>query len=476
MKGSAMTVTALIAEFNPFHNGHAYYMEKARSITGADFLAVVMSGNYVQRGEPAIMDKFLRAEMALACGADLVLELPVYFSTASAEAFARQAVCLINELGCADYLCFGTECDDISVLSEFATVLAKEPPEYKEALQAGLKSGLTYPQARQSALLQVLDPAGNVAAYADLLSAPNNILGIEYLKALRQTNSPVRPVSICRVGSGYHDSKLCGSFSSATALRRALTSPGANTMAYAAVPAAVRCIYQEQYGHTYPVQAGDFSMLLHSRLLEAGSWEDLAAYASVSDDLARRIFRRRYDFTDFHSFAALIKPKNLTESHVRRALLHILLGLSRDLPEEDAATAGSGVISPSAGSAAISSAAGSAAAPGMADSAAVSGAADPAADFSLSRHRYIRILGLRRSAAPLLHRIKKEGRLPLISKLADAPSVLSHYEGFTDAKRENALFLLSQEIRCSELYGAAAAAKFGVPVSSEYARRLVILP
>ena len=147
-----MKITAVIAEYNPLHKGHAYHLREARRLSGADFLLVVMSGNFVQRGEPAVMDKYLRAEAALLCGADLVLELPVPFACASAEKFAAGAVDLLNGLGCVDTLCFGSESGDLSSLDDLAGILADEPPRYQNALKSALKTGLSFPKAREYAL------------------------------------------------------------------------------------------------------------------------------------------------------------------------------------------------------------------------------------------------------------------------------------------------------------------------------------
>ena len=175
-------ITGIIAEYNPFHNGHAYQIEQARLLTGCDFLVVVMSGDYVQRGAPAVFDKYTRARMALACGADLVLELPVACSCASAEFFASGAVSLLDGLGCVDFLCFGSESGNLQSLMEPARILAKESPVFQEALRRGLSLGLSFPAARKEAFRAC-------ASNPDILDLPNNILGIEYLKALLQRES-----------------------------------------------------------------------------------------------------------------------------------------------------------------------------------------------------------------------------------------------------------------------------------------------
>ena len=187
-----MKVVGLIAEYNPFHNGHKYHIEQALKLTGADAALIIMSGNHVQRGAPAFLPKHLRAEAALQCGAAAVFELPVCYSTGSAEYFALGAVSFLELLGCVDSICFGAETDDIRILQEIARILVEEPAEYRKFLQEGLKSGLTFPTARQHAL-------ANYTGKSDLtfhLGQPNNILGIEYLKALLRLKSSIAPYAL----------------------------------------------------------------------------------------------------------------------------------------------------------------------------------------------------------------------------------------------------------------------------------------
>ena len=170
-----MKIVGLITEYNPFHNGHLYHIKEAKRITKADAAIVVMSGDYVQRGVPAIMPKRLRAEMALKCGASAVFELPVCYATGSAEYFALGAVSLLESLGAVDCICFGSECNDLDALSNVADILGREPRDYRTLLKNNLKKGSSFPAARQSAVLEYTENP----AYASLLNDPNNILGIE---------------------------------------------------------------------------------------------------------------------------------------------------------------------------------------------------------------------------------------------------------------------------------------------------------
>ena len=214
-----MKVAGIIVEYNPFHKGHEYHIAETRRITGADFVVAVMSGNFTQRGIPACLDKFMRAECALACGADVVLELPFCYATGSAEYFAVGAVTILDKLGCVDSLCFGTETDvPISLYTETAAFLCKEPAGYKKTLQEGLRAGLTFPQARLAAARPYLSEEA-----LTLLESPNALLGLEYCKALCRRKSRITPYTVGRVGAGYHEESVTSEgFSSATALRTLL--------------------------------------------------------------------------------------------------------------------------------------------------------------------------------------------------------------------------------------------------------------
>ena len=217
-----MKVVGVIAEYNPFHLGHAFHLAQARRLTGADYVIAAMSGNYVQRGAPAMFDKFTRARAALENGADLVLELPLSTAAGSAEYFASGAVSLLQHTGVVTDLCFGSECGELSLLEYPAKILADEPFAYRELLKRLLKSGAPYPKARAEALRQY-----DSRISADILKEPNNLLGLEYLKAVRRSGGKIRPHTIRRIGSGYHGQQLHDTHpASAGSIRRALLQSG----------------------------------------------------------------------------------------------------------------------------------------------------------------------------------------------------------------------------------------------------------
>ena len=294
-----MKIVGLIAEYNPFHNGHQYHIEKARKITGADAVIVVMSGDFVQRGTPAIMPKHLRTEAALKGGASVVIELPVCYATGSAEYFAYGAVSILEKLGCVDAICFGSECGSIEVLQDLAKIIHNEPKQYKESLNLYLRQGDSFPLARQKAMKDFLK--SNVAN--SILGEPNNILGIEYLKALYRLDSNIKPYTIQRVGSHYHDDYLQNTFSSASAIRKAMKLDKLDLKKQ--IPESCALLLEEAYGHRYPIYTNDFSLLLKYKLLNENK-ESLIEYADVSEELANRILNRLNDYISFEQFCELL--------------------------------------------------------------------------------------------------------------------------------------------------------------------------
>lgn len=324
-----MKTAAVIAEYNPFHNGHLYHLNQIREQTGADVILVLMSGDFTQRGIPAIYDKYTRTEMALLNGANLVMELPVYYACGSAEYFALGSIQLLNQLNTIDYLCFGCECDNLPLLKDIASTLVSESDTYKQVLREQLKNGCSYPDARNTALLSTLTYVDSEALSA-ILHEPNNILAIEYLKALIKTNSPIQPVAIRRQGAAYISTDIKEHHASAMAIRTALSSAPENLTAIShSVPASVFALLQDHYAQRGPVFQDDFSSMLHYKLLsEADSgFED---YIDCNEDISNKILNALPDYTDFTSFCQLLKTKNITHTRLNRILFHILLSMRKE--------------------------------------------------------------------------------------------------------------------------------------------------
>lgn len=405
-----MKIVGLITEYNPFHAGHLYHMQQARELTGADYCVVLMSGSFVQRGEPAIFDKYRRTKAALLAGADLVLEMPVAFSTASAHEFAAYGVALLSAIG-VDAAVFGSECGQIEFLKQAASALNHESAEFQERLRKGLKAGLTYPQARAKAL-EMED------TWASVLTSPNNILGIEYLRAAEDLHSPMEFYTISRKGSGYHEDTLAdANFPSASAIRGIIRNSLSKDKDLLDILAShLPAVTHPAYTGAVPVFVDDFSELLNAAVLQL---QATFSIADLSPELAARLAKPPYFPLSFEERIQALKTRQLTYTRVSRALLHLVLGMR----EED-----------------------------------------------ISRWKeegyalYARILGFRRQSSPLLSCLHKKSSIPLITKMADAAQNLS----------PSALALLEQEVYASHLYQTVRMKRSGV-FQNEYTEGLVFV-
>lgn len=412
-----MKVCAVIAEYNPFHLGHAYHLKKARQLTDADYIIVVMSGNFVQRGDPALVDKYTRAKAALSCGADLVLELPSCFSTGSAEYFARGAIAMLDHLGMIDFLCFGSECSEIQFLSQFAEIFLNEPEPYKNILREKLKLGYSYPTARSNALV-IAYP--QLAADIAVVSSPNNILGIEYIKALHQRRSRIHPVNIRRTGSDHRDQRLGDVYSSSRALRQAIQSNRSIEELRSHMPEEAYNVLAEYFAQERPLFQNDFSTLLHYKLLSEQA-KGYTKYLDVTPDLSEKICKYVYQFTTFSEFCDLLKSKDMTYTRISRCLLHILLNITKEhmeyyIDNQDSIC-------------------------------------------------YARLLGFREEAKPLLTAIDHNTSIPLITKMADADKLLT--------SGGNQMF--QQEVQITDIYSSIQAAKSNHRMYHEYTRPMIVV-
>ena len=401
-----MNVTAIISEYNPLHKGHLYHIETAKKETGAEFVIAIMSGNFVQRGTPAIMDKYARAEAALKSGIDLVLELPVMYATASAEYFALGGVALANTLGCVTHLSFGSEYGHADKFMEAARLLTEEPEEMKIPLKEALKDGLSYPAARAYAV-KVSHPE-----LADILDKPNNILGVEYCKALLKLKSNIIPHTLKRQGQDYHSETADAGFASATGIRKLLEDDSLETsdLLKAQLAPAAYDLLDTHMGQS-PLTEDDFSMLLRYKLITENR-AHLTEYFGVNRELSNRIYKHLNDFKNFSSFAEELKTKNITRTAINRALLHILLDVK---------------------------------------------ASDVQAVTKRGCVDYIRVLGFRKEAAGLLKEFSDIPETPLITNLSAAP------------------VLCENDIRADQIYQMCVSQKYHIPYQNEYQRKMLVV-
>lgn len=367
-----------------------------------------MSGNFVQRGEPAIADKHFRSKVAIDCGADMVIELPYPYSCASAEYFAEASVTYLHKLNCVDSLCFGSECNDIPDLYTIAKLLVNEPEEYKTSLKEHLKAGLSYPKARHMALMNVLKEP----KYEKILTSPNNILGIEYIKAIIKLNSNIKPVTIKRIVSDYHHKDNNNPYYSASSIRESYSNGDMDFKSLANISK----LYEET--HLYPVFANDFSNILGYRLLDNS--RNLSEYFDISQDLANKILNNIDKYRDFKSFIDILKSKDINYSSISRGMCHIMLG-TKDMDVQK---------------------------------------------FRVSSYAdYIRVLSFSHNGMSLFKQIKDNSNMKIMTKLSDAENILADLPAFNKELFETSIF-------SDNVYRLVVQNKYNTELPNEYRHRL----
>ncbi len=304
-----MKICGIIAEYNPFHNGHRYHIEKTKELYGATHIAVVMSGNFTQRGDPAIFDKFSRAETALRNGADLVIELPAAYALASAEQFANGAVAILNSLGCVDMISFGSECGDVSLLEETAgaVLFAQQHDDFFMCM----RKGDSYPAALQKTIEKYYEED-----IIDALTSPNNTLAVEYLKALSEYGSSIKPVTIKRVGTQHDSGRTNGYYASASHIRKGIIS-GEDISAF--VPELPQTDHAD-------IRNLETAILAKLRTM---SPDELEKAPNVLAGLENRIYKAARVSTNLAELYMLIKTKRYTMSRIRRIVMAEFLGIRK---------------------------------------------------------------------------------------------------------------------------------------------------
>lgn len=314
-------ITGIITEYNPFHKGHEYHLQNAKYHTNAEGIVCVMSGNFMQRGIPAIVDKWKRAEMAIKNGVDLVLELPLVYSISSAEHFAFGSVSLLNSLGIVDHLYFGSEEGNIDTLDDIAEVLVSEPYEYKSRLKNNLNLGLPFHLSRANALNDYL----NCNDVFNVLSNSNNILGIEYIKALRTLNSLIIPKTLKREGSSYNNSNLDSLFSSATSIRKHLRENSLSELINVLPQVSYDILYDLSCsGYPFTFEEDMFKYIKYKFLTNEKS---LLKLPDISEGLENRILKEILNSNSLNELILNSKSKRYTYTRINRILAQSFLNL-----------------------------------------------------------------------------------------------------------------------------------------------------
>ena len=426
-----MKAAGLITEYNPLHNGHMHHLDMARKESGIDCTIAVMSGNFVQRGEPAIIDKHSRCTAAINAGVNLCVELPTYYAVSSAEGFADGAVRTLDALK-ADAVVFGSECSDIEVLTKAATILATEPEMYRELLKDNLATGLSYPAARQSALIEHCLSQG-IKLPDNLLSSPNNILGIEYIKSIIRNKCNITPVAISRSGTGYNDIDIDG-LPSASAVRHIIAEKaskvpqGTESMDLSELKGLLPLsMYELFLKSTHPVQketpilVDDMTPLFNYKMSELFNdcsrdkkllSAKLSSYTDITTELANRMAEQFSGLDLISEYCQRVKSRQYTYSRISRCILHVILDITKI----------------------------------------------KAAKYDQPNVPYIRVLGFDEKGQKYLSSIKKSCPVPIITKTAN------HRE------------LLADDIHCSAIYNQLVFNKYGTVLKDEFRSGVYIKP
>lgn len=414
-----MKATGIIAEYNPFHKGHAYHIAKTREITGSDCIIVVMSGNFVQRGEPAIMDKYIRARAALLNGADIVIELPTVSAVGSSQYFAAGSVGILKHMQ-AEYLCFGSETGEITPFLTASRLLSSRKPELDVLIHEFVKEGISYPLARNRAIqdseianqLSVNGHAINLKELSAFFHLPNNILGLEYCMELERQNAVITPVTIKRTGGSYHETTLSGQFCSARAIRNAININ--NTAFLNFLPENTRDFVKKYFDRYTPVFIDDFSDMIRFQLMKMDhiafdQYQKSSRIADLPEFLQNKLLSHVKDAFSVTQLIAAVKSKDLTYTRISRALLHLMLGITEH-------------------------------------------------DYHALKENpcpYIRVLGLNKTGQAYLAGIKKSLSCPLIVKPAD-------YKDY-----------LSKDIFASDIYNLVLSRKSGCETINDYRHEII---
>ncbi len=418
-----MSTLAIIAEYNPFHNGHMYHLNKAKELTGADYAIALMSGNFLQRGVPAMWDKYTRSYMCTSCGIDLALELPFPYATGSAMDFAMGAVSILNKLNYVNYICFGAETDDLKLLGDIAQVVVNEPGPYKNILKDHLASGMSYPMAREKALINYL----NRDNLAPIISQPNNILAIEYICALIRTNSSIKPILIKRKQAMYHDDNLYGSISSATAIRNALNDQNpANTTPIDVIskdlPDQVAKIINDTYMKSSPIYSHALTPFLQSKLISHNDYENIC---DINIDFSNKLNSLTPNIT-FDQAVNKLSTKDITKTRASRNLIHLIL---------DYRAALRGCL------------------------------------IDKGYAIYANILSFKRNSSSLIKEINNFSSIPLITKKADFNNYLSNYDMLD---KELAKKMWELDTKATSLYNCLIYNTYSNIMDNDYKRNIPI--
>ncbi|MEG1311072.1 MAG: nucleotidyltransferase [Romboutsia sp.] len=328
-----MNILGLIVEYNPFHNGHLYHLSKSLEISNATHSVAIMSGNFLQRGEPALFDKYSRAEAAVKNGVDLVIELPTLFACQSAELFAHGALATLNSLNCISSICFGSEEGNVDILYIISKILVDEPFEFRTNLKKYLDKGLLFPTARSFALFDYIKKYNLINISKEdlfsILNSSNNILGLEYIKSILKLKSNIKPLTISRISASYNSENIESSICSATAIRKSLKENNNLSLISNVVPNHTYDILNNKLNNKfYPMFDDKYFNILSSIILRDANI--LSSYFEVNEGIENKIYQNIFTAKSLYDLQQSVKSKRYTLTKIKRTLNNILLGITKE--------------------------------------------------------------------------------------------------------------------------------------------------
>ncbi len=408
-----MLVIGIIAEYNPFHNGHLYLLQKTKELTGADFSIAVMGGNFLQRGEPAFWSKWIRAKMALIAGIDLVIELPFVFASQDARGFAQAGVKILESLGIVDYIAFGCESEKIEIFSKLATLIRKDPPFIKGIIKEELKKGDNFPKIREKAIVSFYQKYNHelmgipLNEIRNILRQPNNVLALEYMISLQQLKSSIKVLPIKRIGSSFSEEKLEGKYSSATAIRKIISQSYVNCHEFQlferlknTMPVSSYKMISEQLKEGInPILFSDFEQAVFNKLRSA-SVQDLKRINGIHEGLENRLKKVAISVGSMEELITGIKSKRYTRTRIQRIILHSLFNLTKR----------------------------------------------EVRDFNKTGPLYCRVLGMTKKGRNILRKAKLNSRLPIVQKFKN------FYHHSKILENDASVSMLNYDILATDLY------------------------
>jgi predicted nucleotidyltransferase len=407
-----MKILGIIAEYNPFHEGHKYHLQESKKLSGCDYTIAVMSGNFLQRGQPALYDKWLRAEIAVENGIDLVIEIPTAFACNNSDYFSKGGISILEKLGCVDTISFGSENGNIQELSKVAEILALQSPDFIAEFKRNIKLGYSYPRSRMEALKYIVGEENSL-----VVNSPNNNLAIEYLRQIIELKSNLKSITIKRTGSDYNDKEFVGNIASATAIRDKLACTDYNIESVKSVIPKETYDVIKKNDKIAKVNIENFYQMISYKILNS-NLQEIKNIFSVTEGLENRIVESAIKAKNMEELIVSIKSKRFTQTRIQRTLMHLLLGLTKD----------------------------------------------KMAEFSKDESLYARILGLNDKGSEILKYIKKQecSKLPIITNINKE---LHRYPNITK--------ILEYDIMASNIYNLGASND--LTKNSDYKKKLYLV-